>query len=63
MIELGESFPVGHKTGGNRLLDGGPVRLRVDQEWEKRLPRGDHLLFWALAWPAALCLGYRWRPR
>jgi hypothetical protein len=62
-IERGESFPVGHKTGGNRLLDGGPVRLRADQEWEKRLSRGDHLLFWALAGAAAFGLGYRWRPR
>lgn len=57
-VREGEPFPVGHNTGGNRMRQGGAVRLRVDREWERRLPRLDRAVFWVLAWPWALLLGY-----
>jgi hypothetical protein len=58
-VREGESFPVGHNTGGNRMRQGGAVKLRVDREWERRLPAAERAVFWLLAWPWALLFGYR----
>ena len=58
-VRGGESFPVGHNTGGNRMRQGGAVKLRVDREWERRLPAVERAAFWLLAWPWALLFGYR----
>jgi hypothetical protein len=58
-IREGESFPVGHNTGGNRMRRGGAVKLRIDREWERRLPPLDRAVFWVFAWPWALVFGYR----
>jgi hypothetical protein len=58
-VREGASFPVGHNTGGNRMRQGGAVKLRVDREWERRLPAAEHAVFWLLAWPWALLFGYR----
>jgi hypothetical protein len=55
-VRDGEALPVGHNTGGNRLRQGGAVRVRSDEEWRTRLSRRDRVLFWALAWPLALAL-------
>jgi hypothetical protein len=58
-VREGESFPVGHNTGGNRMRQGGAVKLRVDREWERRLPAAERTVHWLLAWPWALLFGYR----
>ena len=59
----GGDFRVGHKTGGNPMVERGPLRLRHDREWESRLRWTDEWLFWLAAWPLALPLGYRPRRR
>jgi hypothetical protein len=58
-VREGASFPVGHNTGGNRMRQGGAVKLRVDREWERRLPAVERAAFWMLAWPWAFLFGYQ----
>lgn len=53
-VERGESFPVSHNTGGNRLRKAGAVRIREDREWETKLGRPERALYWTFGWPIAL---------
>jgi hypothetical protein len=37
-LRAGESFGPGHLVAGSRLRMAGPVRLRLDTEWQERMP-------------------------
>lgn len=56
-LEEGRDFEPGHGVGGNRFRKRGPVVLRADAEWERRLPL-RHRILSHLSVPVASPLGY-----
>ena len=55
-----EAFSAGHGVGGNRMRRQGPIKLKLDKEWEEKLP-SLWKLFALLSWPMARRYGYRWK--
>lgn len=54
-IEVGTQ----HTLGGNPVkFRTGPVRLRLDDEWQSKLNRRDRVLVTALTWPMIAAYGY-----
>lgn len=56
-LKEGLDFDPGHGVGGNRLRRKGPVELRPDSEWERKLPT-RHRIFALAAWPVARRFDY-----
>lgn len=58
-VQAGEPLEKGHRAGGNRLLTGGPIRVRpADMEWAEKMTRFDRTVCWTMAGPLLHHLGY-----
>lgn len=58
-INAGDVLETSHTIAGNRVRMGGPVRLRADTEWQKKLPDEDRSTFWRKAGWLARRYGYQ----
>ncbi len=58
-IAFGKELQVGHTVAGNRTRMLGAIKLKLDHEWEKKLPAKDRRIFWSVAWPLAIRYGYK----
>jgi hypothetical protein len=57
-LAAGGALEAGHGVSGNRLRRGGVSALRLDAEWQERLPTAARALA-LLAWPMSRRYGYR----
>lgn len=48
-VAAGQSLPIEHTIGGNRLRMSGRVQLRADWEWMQKLPARDRRICWTIA--------------
>jgi hypothetical protein len=58
-VEAGGKIPSVHCIAGNRLRKQGPLKLRLDEEWDVALPLRDKTVVWLLAGWLLRCFGYR----
>jgi len=58
-LRAGESIPLRHVAAGNRLRLQGELQLRSTPSPIRGLSRADRGLFWLIAGPLAIALGYR----
>lgn len=53
-----------HTLGGNPVkFRAGPIRLRLDDEWQSRMGRSHRAIVTALTWPTIATYGYVGRGR
>jgi len=48
-LERGELVHPGHAVAGNRVRMGGPIRLKLDEEWRSGLRAQERRLIWSAA--------------
>jgi hypothetical protein len=61
-LAAGDAMAPGHLYAGNRVRTAGPITLRSDMEWMKRLTPGQQRLTWLLAGHQLRQYGYHRRP-
>lgn len=57
-VEEGEAFEPGHVVAGNRLRMNGPIRLRMDTEWQSKMPEGQRKIASLICGPLLRRYGY-----
>ena len=55
-----KELAIGHNLGGNRVRFSSGLTFKPDFEWTERLPWIYKQIFWILAWPVAIGLGYEY---
>ena len=56
-IRKGEAFDTGHGVTGNRMQRNGPIRVKLDDEWRRKLPKRGRISSW-IARPLMKRYGY-----
>ncbi|MGH1480668.1 MAG: sulfotransferase [Geminicoccales bacterium] len=57
-VEGGEPFEPGHVVAGNRLRMKGPIRLKMDTEWQSKMPNGQRKIASLICGPLLRRYGY-----
>ena len=57
-IDDGEAFESGHVVAGNRLRMKGPIRLKMDTEWQSKMPDGQRRITSLICSPLLRRYGY-----